>query len=165
MKKYKTIILASISIYSQLCYSQDDWTIFPAENNIDSNLVEINNNDSIVKLLDFNNNKYGHISIAKSSKIDSLISNLDKENYIIGYTVQIEVSKQTKLIQDARIKFIKKFPKKPIFDEYIAPNTFLYGGVFYDKNDAYAFQNIISKFFSNTIVIKKEVELPSISGL
>ena len=164
MKNNKTIIFMCLLLSSQLCLCQDDWTTFPSEQNIDSNIVDIYNEDSIIKLLDYND-KLGNIYITKSSKIDSLINHLEDENTLIAYTIQIEVSQQTKLIEEARIKFIKKYPKEQIFDEYIAPNTYLYVGNFYDKNDAYAFKNEISKLFSNTIVIRKHMELPLIGGL
>ena len=164
MKNNKTITFLCLLLSSQFYFCQDDWTTFPAEQNIDSNIVYIYNEDSIIKLLEYND-KHGNIYITKSGKIDSLINNLDQENTIIGYTIQIEVSQQTKLIQEARIKFIKKYPKEQIFDEYIAPNTYLYVGNFYDKNDAYAFKNEISKLFSNTIVIRKQMELPLIGNL
>jgi len=164
MNNYKIITLFSLIVYSQFYNCQDDWTTFPAENNGDSIIVDKQNNDTTFKLLNYNS-KLGNINIIKVGKIDSLINKLDKEGTMLGYTVQIEVSQQTKLINEARIKFIKKYPKKQIFDEYIAPNTYLYVGSFYDKNDAYAFKNEISNSFSNTIVIKKEIELPSIGDL
>ena len=85
---------------------------------------------------------------------------LQEEKKILGYTVQIEVSQQNNIIKDAKLKFIKKFPDQPIFDEYIAPNTYLFAGKFFDKNDALSFQHKIQGVFSNTMVIKKPIEPP-----
>ena len=90
------------------------------------------------------------LGILTAKDIKQEISNIiqfKKEKNISGFTVQIEVSQQTNIIKDARLKFIKAFPDYPIFDEYIAPNTYLFVGRFYDKNNALAFQHKIKSKF------------------
>ena len=51
--------------------------------------------------------------------------------------------------------FIENFSDEYLFDEYIAPNIYLYAGKFYNKNDAYHFKEKISSVFHHTMVIPK----------
>ena len=85
----------------------------------------------------------------------NLIIEFSKEYETIGKLHEIQLKKS-----GARLKFIKAFPDTPIFDEYIAPNTYLFVGRYYDKNDAIAFQKTITSAFSNTMVIKKRILPP-----
>mgnify|MGYP001085418728 FL=1 len=109
------------------------------------------------------NDEKSQLVVVKDNRIDLLQEKLKKEKNISGFTVQIEVSQQTNIIKDARLKFIKAFPDYPIFDEYIAPNTYLFVGRFYDKNNALAFQHKIKSKFLNTMVVKKSIIPPNIT--
>ena len=151
MKNYSTTILLSFSIC--VCSAQNQWTVYPAKDSIDQK-------DTTIKNLEFNNPKNSEVIVNHDPRINKLKTKLADEKNILGYTIQIEVSQQNQIIKTARLKFIKAFPDTPIFDEYIAPNTYLFVGRYYDKNDAIAFQNTINSAFSNTMVIKKSILPP-----
>lgn len=142
--------------------AQNTWTTYPA--NMDSNTIK-HQNDSVLKELKYNNlnSNKSQLLILKDERIDLLEEKIKGEKNIIGFTVQLEVSQQTDIIKNARLKFIKAFPDHPIFDEYIAPNTYLFAGRFYDKNDALAFQHKIKSDFMDTMVIKKSITPPNIT--
>ena len=48
------------------------------------------------------------------------------------------------------------FPKRTLFDEYIAPNIFLYAGKFQDYNSAELFKKELEKVFKNTLIVRKK---------
>jgi hypothetical protein len=52
-------------------------------------------------------------------------------------------------------KFISKFPDKIIFDEYIAPNIYLYSGKFQDYSNAVFSKIKLEEIFKNTLVVRK----------
>ena len=165
----KTPYTALILSLSMNIVNAQDWTTYPP--NVDTNLIaNIDTNsieqqiDSSINELNYNilNSEKSQLIILKDKRIDLLEDKLKKEKKILGFTVQLEVSQQTNIIKDTRLKFIKAYPKYPIFDEYIAPNTYLFAGRFYDKNDALAFQYKIKAAFINTMVIKKSILPPHI---
>ena len=160
MRRTYSFIILAVSL--NVSIAQNEWTTYPPS--IDSNSIEIKY-DSALNELKYNalNNNNSQLIILKDKRIDLLEDKLKEEKKIVGFTVQLEVSQQTNVIKDARLKFIKTFPKHPIFDEYIAPNTYLFAGRFYDKNDAIAFQYKIKTAFINTMVIKKRIVPPNIT--
>lgn len=160
MKASSTTLILSLLLNAYV--AQNDWTTYPS--NSDTILIK-NIKDSSFKDLEFNssNNEKSQLVVVKDNRIDLLQQKLKKEKNISGFTVQLEVSQQTNVIKDARLKFIKAFPDHPIFDEYIAPNTYLFAGRFYDKNDALAFQHKIKAHFLNTMVVKKRIVPPNIT--
>ena len=160
MRTTYTFIILTLSL--NVSIAQNEWTTYPPS--IDSNSIEIKY-DSALNELKYNalNNNNSQLIILKDKRIDLLEDKLKEEKKIVGFTVQLEVSQQTNVIKDARLKFIKAYPKHPIFDEYIAPNTYLFAGRFYDKNDAIAFQYKIKSAFINTMVIKKSIVPPKIT--
>jgi hypothetical protein len=44
-----------------------------------------------------------------------------------------------------------------IFDEYIAPNIFLYSGLFQDYNQAALYKKKLEIIFKNTLVVRKKI--------
>ena len=48
------------------------------------------------------------------------------------------------------------FTEKTLFDEYIAPNIFLYSGKFKDYNRAELFKKELEEVFENTLVVRKK---------
>jgi len=156
-----TLILISILFLTSASnfFAQDDWTIFKKRENTDTNAVQ---SDSL-RQLNYNQPE-GKLIINQSSEIDSLTEKISREPFINGYTVQIEVSQQKSVIRDARYKFLKKFPDVSLDDKYNAPNTYLYGGRFYDRNTAYEFKNEIRSYFPDAIVIQMKMGLPPLSN-
>ena len=158
--KYITLFIFIISLtLSNNSFSQEDWTVFKKRNQKDSLVSQVDT----IRELNYNTAE-GKISINQTSEIDSLTKQIEKAPFIIGYTGQIEVSQQKSVIRDARYKFLKKYPDTPLDDDYNAPNTYLYGGRFYDRNTAYEFKHHIAKYFPDAIVIQKKLALPPLSG-
>ena len=91
----------------------------------------------------------------KDSRIDSISNYIAKNGTYKGYTIQIYVTQETSKIREVRKNFISNFPEKTLFDEYIAPNIFLYSGKFKDYNRAELFKNELEEVFKNTLVVKK----------
>lgn len=136
-------------------HSQEDWTLFPKKDSIriDSSLgfTEIDTNQKENKYLYDN----GELTIKKNNKIDSLADYIKKYTSFQGYTVQLVVSQINSEIKENRNKFIENFSDEILFDEYIAPNIYLYAGKFFNKNDAYHFKEKISSVFQHTMIISK----------
>ncbi|MCT4582743.1 MAG: hypothetical protein N4A35_15115 [Flavobacteriales bacterium] len=157
MKLLNLILLFSLtfSAYSQ---EKQNWRLYPGKEEI-SNKNTSHKIDSTKKTLDFNQPE-GTVTIHQTREIDSLTNKISRTPYILGYTVQLEVSQQTSKIRDARYKLLKIQPNAPIEEKYLAPNTYLYGGAFYTRTDAYEFKNEIKNYFPNAIVIAKKMNLP-----
>lgn len=164
MKKnifYITIIISSTF------HSQDDWTLYPKKEALDSlniqstELLQLINSDSI-KVVDSTYTKSlyylsskGVLAENKDSKIDSINNYLSEKGKYNGYTVQLFVSQKTDKVRELRKKFISNFPEMILFDEYIAPNIFLYSGKFQDYNNAVFSKMKLEKVFGNTLVVRK----------
>ena len=140
------------SLYS---YGQEDWTLFPKKDSTkkDSSLV-LTEIDSTKTLNEFIYDT-GELKIRKNNKIDSLADYIKKYTSFQGYTVQLVVSQINSEIKETRNKFIENFSDEVLFDEYVAPNIYLYAGKFYNKNDAYHFKEKISSVFQHTMIISK----------
>jgi len=136
---------------------QDNWKLYPSKDSISNLSVS----DTIKKELNYNKLD-GSVNIFKDSRIDSVEKQIAETPTIKGYTIQLESSQLKETIKAVQLKFIKEYPDYPIFDEYIAPNTYLFAGRFYSRIDALAFKNKISKHFDETIVISKMIELPEL---
>ena len=160
MKKFNSTLLILFSISYLL--GQENWTVFP-EKKDSIQIIQTNTSlsllDSSKKELNFNKLN-GSVKVISDPRIEIIQNKLIDGGEMNGYTVQIEVSQQNNIIKDAKLKFIKAYPDESIFDEYIAPNTYLFVGKFYDKNDALHFKYKIRDLFPNTMVIKKPIDPP-----
>lgn len=153
------VIITSILFTFSNAFSQDDrnWMLYPKK---DASIKESSvKNDSTKRELDFSRQN-GTVRVNQPTAIDSLQSHFGKAPFIYGYTVQIEVSQQKEVIKNARYRFFKSYPDMPLDEFYNQPNTYLYGGRFYDKNTAYEFKDKIKKYFPDAIVIRKKMDLP-----
>jgi hypothetical protein len=161
MKTFKTITfllffgLINLSITAQK--EDDDWKVFPgstSENKTTTSALQSK------RELTFNQPP-GKVSINQSSEIDSLITKISKAPFIYGYTIQIEVSQQKSVIQNAKYRMMKTDANAPFDEVYIAPNIYLYVGRFYDRLSAYEYRNkIISQFPNSTVIGPKKMDLP-----
>ena len=146
----KKILFYSALIICTTFHSQDDWKLYPKKETLDSfniestklsktnhkNVLSVENAiylDSVLYLSD-----EGVLVENKDSKIDSINNYLSKKGTYNGFTVQLCVSQNTEKIRELRKKFISNFPKMILFDEYIAPNIFLYSGKFQDYNAVFS---------------------------
>ncbi len=158
----KTLSLITILTLFTTVFGQENnnWRLYPGSNQGSTNETSLQE-DSTTKKLDFNA-PLGTVNIYQTNQIDSLTKKIGRAPYILGYTVQLEVSQQTSKIRDARYRLLKLQPNAPIEEKYLAPNTYLYGGSFYTRTDAYEFKNEIKNYFPNAIVIAKKMNLPPI---
>lgn len=158
MKLVLYTIVILFTFLSQVKAQDRNWTLYPKKN-----LELKTKNDSVVKKeLDYSAPD-GKVQLNQTSSIDTMHKELAKAPFIYGYTVQIEVSQQKEIIKNARYKFLKSYPDMPLDEYYNQPNTYLYGGRFYDKNTAYEFKEKIDQYFPDAIVIRKKMELPPLS--
>jgi hypothetical protein len=135
----------------------DDWRIFPGSS---SNTVTSTTPLHPQRELNFNQPP-GKVNVHQSSEIDSLIQKISKSPFIYGYTIQIEVSQQKSVIQNAKYRMMKTDPNVPFDEVYIAPNIYLYVGRFYDRHTAYEYRNrIIGLFPNSTVIGPKKMDLP-----
>ena len=148
-----------------------DYEVKDIENNIDSleiksaeqeieeqtTLEESNNHTDSLKL-NINNyiSKKGCLIENKYFAFDSINSFLSNSGSYNGYTVQIYVSQETLKIRRVRKDFMINFPEQTLFDEYTAPNIFLYAGKFQDYNNAELFKKELEEVFKNTLIVRKQ---------
>ena len=160
MKFTLNIIIILFTFFHPVKAQDKNWTLYPKKK------LELNTkNDSVnsvKKELDYNAPD-GKIKIYQTSSIDTIQEELASAPFIYGYTVQIEVSQQKEIIKKARYRFLKSYPDMPLDEYYNQPNTYLYGGRFYDKNTAYEFKQNLTQYFPDAIVIRKKMDLPPLS--
>ena len=167
MKIIYFIIFLFFSLYS---YCQENWILYPKKEALDSlNVKSLSNNDSLSPDSVIINKSGSQINIPfinyiseegslvenKDSRIDSISKYLAKYGNYKGYTIQIYVTQETSRIREVRKNFISNFPEKTLFDEYIAPNIFLYSGKFKDYNKAELYKKELEEVFKNTLVVRK----------
>ena len=162
----KILFYTTLMICSSF-HSQDNWTLYPKKEALDSlniqstELLKSINHDSILVLdTTYTDSLYylsneGDLAENKNSKIDSINNYLSEKGKYNGYTVQLFVSQKTDKVREIRKKFISNFPDMILFDEYIAPNIFLYSGKFQDYNNAVFSKMKLEEVFENTLVVRK----------
>ena len=163
----KKILFYSALIICATFHSQDDWTLYPKKETLDTlnikstklskrnhqDALSIENaiyTDSLVYL-----SNEGVLVENKDSKIDSINNYLSKKGKYNGFTVQLFVSQKIEKVRELRKQFISNFPEMILFDEYIAPNIFLYSGKFQDYNNAIFSKKKLEEVFENTLVVRK----------
>jgi hypothetical protein len=163
----KKILFYTTLIICSSFHSQNDWTLYPKKEAVDSLNIQstellISINHDSIKVLDttYTDSLYylsneGVLVENKDSKIDSINNYLSKKGKYNGYTVQLYVSQKTDKVREIRKKFIFNFPEMILFDEYIAPNIFLYSGKFQDYNNAVFSKMKLEEVFENTLVVRK----------
>ena len=171
----KTIFIFLVFFMNDI-FCQNDWTLYPAKDssttkdsftsiNIpkDSNVVIL---DSSL-LLDSGQNmkpinyiaENGHVIIKADYRLDSLNSYLSNKGTLNGFAVQLLVTQNTKKVRELRKIFTELFPEEYLFDEYIAPNIFLYAGKYFTMSDAVSLQKKLENSFDNTMVVRKKFPL------
>ena len=163
----KKILFYTTLIICSTFHSQDDWTLYPKKEALDSlniqsteSLKSINNDSTQLVDNTYTDSLYyisneGVLVENKDSKIDSINNYLSEKGKYNGYTVQLYVSQKTEKVREIRKKFISNFPEMILFDEYIAPNIFLYSGKFQDYNNAVFSKMKLEEVFENTLVVRK----------
>jgi hypothetical protein len=164
MKKITVItflLLTSSLLVNINAQNDEDWRLFPS-NSGDKKPINGTINSAEKRQLNYSS-KPGTVTVNQSNEIDSLAANFSKEPFIYGYTIQIEVSQQKSIIQNAKYRMMKADANAPFDEIYVAPNIYLYVGRFYDRLSAYEFRNKILTYFPNSIIIgPKKMDLPPI---
>ena len=163
----KKILFYTTLIICSTFHSQDDWTLYPKKEalnslNLDSSeLSKKTQKDLLSKVTAIYTDSLRYISNEgvllenRDSKIESINNYLSEKGTYNGFTVQLYFSQKTDEVREIRKKFITKFPDKILFDEYIAPNIFLYSGKFQDYNNAVFSKMKLDEVFENTLVVRK----------
>ena len=163
----KKILFYTTLIICSTFHSQDDWTLYPKKEalnslNLDSSeLSKKIQKDLLSKVTAIYTDSLRYISNEgvllenRDSKIESINNYLSEKGTYNGFTVQLYFSQKTDEVREIRKKFITKFPDKILFDEYIAPNIFLYSGKFQDYNNAVFSKMKLDEVFENTLVVRK----------
>jgi hypothetical protein len=166
LMKNTTIIILCFSCLQS--YGQDDWTLYPEKNKIDSgrkidSFLKIDSAKDEVKIdssIELNYiAKKGFVIYNKDFRLDSLNKFLAENGKYPGYSIQLIVSQETQKIKEIRKKFIENFPEETLYDEYIAPNIYLYAGKFRNKHEAVFVKKQLEHFFENTMIIVKSFPL------
>ena len=162
----KIKIFYILIVFSTGFQCQENWKLYPKNESIDSiSIINI-----IQKKIDSSGflspdntkdlsyiNKVGSLIEHKDPRIDSLNNYISKHGKYNSFTVQLYVSQNNDEIRNCRKKFIRNFPEMEIFDEYIAPNIFLYSGLFQDYNQATLYKKKLEIIFKNTLVVRKKI--------
>jgi hypothetical protein len=162
----KMKIFYILIVFSTGFQCQENWRLYPKNESIDSisiiNIIQ-KKIDSSGFLSPANTkdlsyiNKVGSLIEHKDPRIDSLNNYISKHGKYNSFTVQLYVSQKNDEIRNSRKKFIRNFPEMEIFDEYIAPNIFLYSGLFQDYNQAALYKKKLEIIFKNTLVVRKKI--------
>ena len=176
MNFVKITILIFFVFFLNDVLCQNDWKLYPAKDSSKTtdSLVSVNiskdsniviSNSSI--LLDSGQNikpinyiaENGHVIIKADYRLDSLNSYLSNKGTLNGFAVQLIVTQDTKKVRELRKIFTELFPEEYLFDEYIAPNIFLYAGKYFTMSDAVSLQKKLDDSFDNTMVVRKKFPL------
>jgi len=110
----------------------------------------------------------GSVEIIKDSRIDNLVRNQGAiippatGPQINGYRIQLFFDSNKQLVDQARVKFITKFPKVDTYVIYNAPNYFLKVGDFRTQLEADKVKQEVASEFPTSFVIKEKINLPRI---
>ncbi len=153
--------IAQVDQNTQTPSEENNWRLFPSKNKVEKEIdtVQLSENKTLVF-----GNKKGIVNISQPNEITELTETLRNKPYILGYTVQLEVSQQTSKIRNARYKLLKIKPNAQLEETWLPPNTYLYAGVFYSRTDAFLFKKEIASYFPNATVISKKMNLPTLNS-
>jgi len=116
----------------------------------------------------FNSFSQGSVEVIKDPRIDNLVR---KQSEIIppatgpqinGYRIQLFFDSNKTLVDQARVKFISRFPKVDTYVTYNAPNYFLKVGDFRTELDAARIKAEVSADFPTSFIVHEKVNLPRI---
>tara|TARA_B100000925_G_scaffold139354_1_gene104430 strand:+ start:97 stop:603 length:507 start_codon:yes stop_codon:yes gene_type:complete len=164
----KIIYVITLIIYSKIAICQEKWTLYP-KNNTNEEDTLINRQDYSTKYEDssaepliYKKNyisETGFLTTSKDVRIDSLNKYLKEYEKNDFFSIQLSFSQETEIIKILRKKFVEIFPDETLYDEYIAPNIYLYAGKFYSRNDAVFLKHKLDEEFENTMIVKKKFSI------
>ena len=110
----------------------------------------------------------GNVEVIKDARIDNLIK---KQGEIVppatsvqihGYRLQIFFDSNKSLVDEARMRFTKSYPKIETYITYSAPNYFLRVGDFRNSSDADRLKAELGAEFPASFIVQEKVNLPRI---
>lgn len=110
----------------------------------------------------------GNIETIKDPRIDALIKQQGAVippatvPQITGYRIQLFFDIDKKAVDEARLKFIGKYPKVDTYLIYNAPNYFLKVGNFRTQMEAEKIKKSIDNDFPTNFIVKELINLPRI---
>ncbi|NRA11768.1 MAG: SPOR domain-containing protein [Crocinitomicaceae bacterium] len=108
----------------------------------------------------------GNIKVIKDNRINALVAKQSKitppdvKPHIDGFRVQLYFDSERGNINDARSRFISRFPKIDTYVDYNAPNFFLKVGDFRTRLEAEKVKAAITVEFPTSFIIKEDIFLP-----
>lgn len=117
-------------------------------------------------LSSFSFGQSGHVEVIKDARIDALV---EKQSEIVppavnpqidGYRIQLFFDSDRSLINDAKARFVTKFPKVDTYVTYNAPNFFLKVGDFRTRLEAERIKSQVEAEFPTSFVVKELINLP-----
>ena len=115
---------------------------------------------SVLFLTSFNS-LYSQVNVIKDEKIDSKVA-AKAQKQILGYRLQICFDSNKDLVDQARAKFIKLYPKIDTYITFEAPNFNLKVGDFRTQIEAEKLKEKIGGEFTISIIHKELINLPRI---
>ena len=110
----------------------------------------------------------GNVDIIKDNRIDALVKKQGEiippevEPQINGYRIQIYFDSDREKVNDAKSRFISKFPKIETYIRYTAPNSILKVGDFRTQLEAERIKAQIEADFPTSFIVKEKIYLPSL---
>jgi hypothetical protein len=77
-----------------------------------------------------------------------------------GFRLQLMFGNDKDIVSGARADFMAKYPKIPVYPDYLAPNFRLRVGDFKTRLQAEELQNMVREMFPDAIVVEEWIELP-----
>lgn len=108
----------------------------------------------------------GDVKVVKDGRINALVAKQsqvtppDVKPHIDGYRVQLYFDSDRGKINDARSRFISRFPKIDTYVEFKTPNFFLKVGDFRTRLEAEKVKAAVEMEFPTSFIIKEDVFLP-----
>lgn len=106
------------------------------------------------------------IKVVKDNRIDALV---EKQGRVIppaikpqidGFRIQLFFDSNKDAVQDARNKFVSKFPTVDTYIEFNAPNFFLKVGDFRTRLDAEKIKVEVESEFPTSFIVQEKINLP-----
>lgn len=108
----------------------------------------------------------GKVTIVKDSRIDGLVA---REGAIVppainpqidGFRIQLFFDSERDAINDARSRFISKYPRIDTYTTYNAPNFFLRVGDFRTRIEAEKVKEELTDLFPTSFIVEEKINLP-----
>jgi len=158
----KTVICILTLALSNLCYTQDKTLSFPTNDTV--KIV-----DSIPQL-NFENQEPGKVTYKKSAELDEVNEFVGKHKddlskvRIDGFRVQIYFNESKTIALGQKANFISQHSEHKAYLDYMAPNYRVRVGNFRTKLEAEKLKQELLDKYPTCIIIKDQVELPTIKS-